>query len=119
LVVSACGSTPAPEPIQPIEIRTSPVARPNLVLPPVDTIQTRSVQWVIITSENYEEVFAKLQKDGNDMVLIGLTGSGYENLSLNLNDLRTFIEQQNAVIIAYRNYYIRSQQALSGAVVVQ
>jgi hypothetical protein len=119
LAVSACSIPPALEPIQPVQIRTSPVERPELVLPPVDPIQTRSVQWTIITSENYEEVFAGLQGQGKDLVLIGLTADGYENLSLNLNDLRTFIEQQNAVIIAYRNYYVRSQSALNNAVVVR
>jgi hypothetical protein len=118
LLVSACSNSTTP-PIEPIQIRTSPVERPELVLPTVDPIVTRPVNWTVITSENYEEVFERLRAQNVDLVLIGLTATGYENLSLNLNDLRTFIEQQNAVIIAYRNYYIRSQQALSQAVVIR
>jgi len=117
LAVSAC-SRPEPEPIQPIEIKTTPISRPNISLPTVDPISTRPVRWIVITPDNFEEVFAKLQREGQDVVLIGLTGNGYENLSLNLNDLRTYIQQQNAVIVAYRNYYVRSQQAMAGAVQV-
>lgn len=115
LAVSAC-SKPDPEPVQPIEIKTTPISRPNISLPTVDPIKTRSVNWIVITPDNFEEVFAKLEREGQNVVLIGLTGDGYENLSLNLNDLRTYIQQQNAVIIAYRNYYVRSQQAMNGAV---
>lgn len=115
LVVSAC-STPASDPI---EIKTRPVTAPELVLPEADPVRTRPVEWIIITPENYEEVFDRLQNSGRDVVLFGLTDGGYENLSLNINDLRTFIQQQNSIILAYRNYYIRSRAVLSNAVTVQ
>jgi hypothetical protein len=111
LFLAACGSTP-----EPIQISTTPVQRPELVLPAADPVRMRDVNWVIITRENYESVFGELVAAGDNAVLIGLTDRGYENLSLNLNDLRTYIQQQNAIILAYRNYYIRSQSALDGAV---
>lgn len=114
LVVSAC-STPDPEPI---EIRTRPVDIPELVLPEADPVQTRPVNWTIITEDNYEEVFDKLRDERRDVVLFGLTDRGYENLSLNINDLRTFIQQQNSIIFAYRNFYIRSRSTLENAVIV-
>lgn len=112
LFVAACGAK-APEPIK---ISTSPVERPELVLPEADPVKLRDVNWVVITDENYETVFKELADSGENIVLIGLTDKGYQNLSLNLNDLRTYIQQQNAIILAYRNYYIRSQSALDGAV---
>jgi len=115
LVVSAC-STPDPEPLQ---IRTEPVSMPELVLPNADPIRTRPVEWIIITEENYEEVFERLRTSNQDVVLFGLTERGYENLSLNLNDLRTFIQQQNSIIMAYRSYYVRSRSVLEGAVRVR
>jgi hypothetical protein len=112
LFVAACGAK-APEPIK---ISTSPVERPELVLPEADPLKLRDVKWIVITGENYETVFKELADSGENIVLIGLTDQGYQNLSLNLNDLRTYIQQQNAIILAYRNYYIRSQSALDGAV---
>jgi hypothetical protein len=92
---------------------------PELVLPSADPVKTRTVEWIVLTEENFEEVFAKLRNSGKDVVLFGLTAQGYENLSLNANDLRTYIQQQNSIILAYNNYYIRSRDALTGAVIVQ
>jgi hypothetical protein len=100
-LLSAC-STPAP----PIEITTVATSRPALILPKSDPITTRNVQWIVITRENVEEKFAELEVAGNSVVIIGLAGADYENLALNLNDLRTFIQQQNSIIIAYEDYYI-------------
>lgn len=112
LLISGCATT------KPIEISTSPVQKPELVLPQADTLSERPVEWILITPDNYEKVFADLKKSGQDVVLFGITAKGYENLSLNANDIRTYMQQQNAIIVAYKNYYIRSQSALSGAVKV-
>lgn len=114
LVLSGCGAKVAP-----VEIRTSPAARPTLVLPSADVIKTRPVEWIVITEDNYQEVFAKLKASGKDVVLFGLTDEGYENLSLNVGDLRTYIEQKNAIIIAYKAYYTQAEDSLSTAVVLQ
>ena len=114
--LSACSR---PQDQKPIEITTRPAAMPELVLPNADSVKTRSVEWIIITEENYQEVFDKLKAQGNSVALFGLTGKGYENLSLNINDLRTYIQQQNSIILAYRNYYIRSQSVISNSVVLQ
>jgi hypothetical protein len=114
LVVSACGPRELP-----IEISTKPVERPTLTLPTPDRIITRPVDWIIITENNYEEVFARLRREGRSIVLFGLTDKGYENLALNLNDIRTFIQQQRAIIVAYEQYYQESQSVISNAVVLQ
>ena len=106
-ILSACGTRE-----RPIEISTTPVEKPTLTLPQPDQIITRPVEWIIINRGNYEEVFAKLEKEGGNVVLFGLTDKGYENLSLNINDIRTFIQQQRAIIVAYENYYRESNQAL-------
>lgn len=111
LLISGC----APATKQ-IDISTSPVQKPELVLPQADAVVNRPVEWILITPDNYEKVFADLEKSGQDVVLFGITAKGYENLSLNANDIRTYMQQQNAIIVAYKNYYIRSQSALTGAV---
>ncbi len=110
LLVSACS-----KPVQEIQISAKPVDKPELVLPYADPIQTRDVQWVVITPDNYEEVFAKLAKTGQPIVLFGLTDSGYENLALNLSDIRAFIQQQQAIIVAYEGYYKQSNAAIDAA----
>jgi hypothetical protein len=91
---------------------------PPLSLPEADQIVTRPVEWFVINENNYQEVFERLRRQRHDVVLFGLTDNGYENLALNLNDLRTHIEQKNAIIIAYRRYYNETRNILNDAVTI-
>ena len=103
------------KPVQEIQVSAKPVEKPELVLPYADPIKTRDVQWIIITPDNYEQVFSELQKSGSPIVLFGLTSKGYENLSLNLGDIRAYIQQQQAIIVAYEGYYKQSNAAIDAA----
>ena len=98
-----------------IEISAKPIDKPALVLPPVEQLRLKDVEWVIITEENAQEVFAKLLKDKKDPMLIGLTDDGYEVLSLNMSEIMRLIAQQKQIIAAYKNYYEASEQALDDA----
>lgn len=111
LVLSGCSSS-APTPIT---ISASPVDRPRLELPNIDPIRAREVNWIVITPENAEEVFKKIEASGKPIVVFALLDNGYEALSLNLNDLRTYIQQQKIIITAYENYYTQSTAALDEA----
>jgi len=64
-----------------------------------------NLSFIIITSDNAEEVFAKLKKDGKDPVLFGLSDDDYELLSKNFAQIRAYIIQQGATLKAYRDYY--------------
>ena len=103
------------KPVQEIQVSAKPVEKPELILPYADPIKTRDVQWIIITPDNYEQVFSELQKSGSPVVLFGLTSKGYENLSLNLGDIRAYIQQQKAIIVAYEGYYKESNAAFDAA----
>jgi hypothetical protein len=111
VALSAC-STPQE---RPITVSASPVDRPELVLPKPDRIQTRPVEWIIITPDNAEEVFERIRATGRPVTLFALTENGYEALAINLNDLRTFIQQLQTIIVAYENYYAQSTAALEEA----
>ena len=103
----------------PLEIRTQPVEKPELILPTTDVLRMRDVEWTIITENNYEEVFTNLGKDGKIVAIFGLSEKGYSNLGLNLSDLRSYIQQQQAIILAYKNYYENAEAALAEAVIVE
>lgn len=111
LAVSACG---APQP-KIIEISAKPIEKPELVLPEADRLQTQEVKWVLITPDNFEAQVEALRKAGKPVVFFALTDSGYEALALNLSDLRAFIQQQQAIIVAYEGYYKDSNSALDQA----
>ena len=99
----------------PIEISAKPIDKPELILPPIEPLRLKDVEWIIITEENAQEVFEQLLKDRKDPMLIGLTDDGYETLALNMSDIMALIAQQKLIIAAYQNYYEESEQALDAA----
>ena len=102
-------------PVQKIEVSTTPVEKPKLVLPKADQLFQRPIEWIIITPENAEEAFKSIQGRGRPILLFGVTDKGYENLALNLSDLRAYLQQQKAIIAAYENYYQQSNEAIEEA----
>ena len=63
------------------------------------------LQWHIITSENAAEVFAKLEADGIDPVLCGLTDKDFELLAKNFAQIRNKLMETNALLDKYKEYY--------------
>jgi len=112
LLISGCSSL---QPRQ-IEVSTVPVQKPQLELPSTDEIRLRDVEWTLITPDNAEEVLEEAEESGRPVVFFALTDKGYENLGLNISDIRALIQQQQTIITAYENYYQESQEALDGAV---
>jgi hypothetical protein len=112
LLISGCSSL---QPRQ-IEVSTVPVEKPQLELPNTDEIRLRNVEWTLVTPDNADEVFSEAEESGRPVVFFALTDKGYENLGLNISDIRALIQQQQTIITAYENYYTESQQALDGAV---
>jgi hypothetical protein len=109
-LLSGCTSTP-----QRIEVSAKPVNKPELVLPNADALRMKDVEWILITPENFEEKVAEIQKSGRPVVFFALTDEGYENLSLNFSSIRAYIQQQQAIIAAYENYYKNANEALDAA----
>ena len=91
---------------KPIEVSTTPIERIPLVLPDVDLFHKRDIEWVIITPDNAEKVFAELAKKGQPVALLGLTGDDYELYTLSTSDKLQLIRQLQAQIEAYQNYYL-------------
>ena len=70
-----------------------------------EPIKMDELNWIIITSENADEVFAKLKENNTDPVLFGLTDDEYEDLSMNFAQIRNYIIQQNFILDKYKEYY--------------
>ena len=100
---------------QKIEVSAKPVDKPELVLPNADGIRMKNVEWVLITPENFEEKVAEIQATGRPVVFFALTDEGYENISMNFSSIRAYIQQQQAIIAAYENYYKNANEALDAA----
>jgi hypothetical protein len=99
----ACGSSTKIEPVKPVEVRTIEVQKPAPVVPTVDQLRLREVKWVIITPENVDEKFKEIKT--GEAVFFALTTDGYENIALNLSDVRALIDQQKKIIAIYESQY--------------
>ena len=87
-------------------------------MPPVDELNMRNVEWIVLNENNVDAVIARLNSEGKAFALYALTGEGYGNLGLNFSDIRALVQQQQAIIAAYEGYYKEAEQALDKAVVV-
>lgn len=70
--------------------------REKLDYPMPTPLQLEQVKWIIITSENAEEVFAKLEAAGIDPVLFGLTDKDFEILAKNFAQIRANYKKQTS-----------------------
>ena len=63
------------------------------------------IHWHIITSENAEEVFAKLEAEGIDPVLFGLTDKDFQLIAKNFAQIRNQLKVTNELLDKYKEYY--------------
>ena len=76
--------------------------RQKLNLPDPMPLTLEEIRWIIITSENAEQVFAKLKEQGIDPVLFGLTDKDYEMLSKNFAQIRQKLQETNNLLEEYK-----------------
>lgn len=106
-LLTSCSTTP-----KSVTYTPKPVERPELILPETKTLNMRNVDFIVMTRENVEEEFAKLEKDGKAIVIFGLDAEDYEKLSFNIADILELLDQQQSVIVAYREYYEEADKTL-------
>ena len=116
MIISLVGCSQLPKQI---DVSTKPVEKPILVLPPVDELNMRNVEWIVLNENNVDAVMERLQSQGKAFALYALTGEGYGNLGLNFSDIRALVQQQQAIIAAYEGYYSEAEQALDNAVIIE
>lgn len=85
------------------------VTKPPLVVQQPTPVNQEEMIFYVITRENFEEKMAEIEMQNGEVALYALTVNGYRNLSINVAELRRYIEQQNAIIDAYKEYYIEEK----------
>jgi hypothetical protein len=56
------------------------------------------LQWFVVTPENIDQVWKKLEEEKVDLVLFALTDDGYQELAMTMAELRNHIANQRAII---------------------
>ena len=115
-MLGGCSLLNSPKP-QVIEVSSKPVEKPTLTLPSADELNIRKIEWFVLTPENFDAKVEEIGKDGRPVVFFALTDNGYENLGLNFSDLRAYVQQQQAIIAAYKSYYEKAEEAMDSAVI--
>lgn len=100
-LISGCASK-APEVVT---IQTKPVSYFPPIVPTVDDLRMREMEWIVVTESNYEGVMMRLRDMGQEPVLYALTPVGYANLMMNQADVMKIIRQQKEVIAVYERSY--------------
>ena len=91
--------------VKPLEIFKQEVEREKLNLNKPTPLELDNLRWIIITSNNAEAVFKKLEESGIDPVLWGLTDKDFELLAKNFARIRNQLKITNDLLDKYKEYY--------------
>ena len=59
------------------------------------------VKLYVVTEKNYDEFKERFKKENGEFVFYAMSVPSYENLALDMAELRRYIEQQKEIIIYY------------------
>ena len=91
--------------VKQLEIFKQEVPREKLNLNTPTPLDLENLRWIIITSKNADEVFKKLEEQGIDPVLWGLTDKDFELLAKNFARIRNQLKITNDLLSKYKEYY--------------
>jgi len=91
--------------VKQLSIFKEEVPRAKLNLEKPTPLELENLRWIIITSNNAEEVFKKLEEQGIDPVLWGLTDKDFELLAKNFARIRNQLKITNDLLDKYKKYY--------------
>ena len=57
----------------------------------------------VVTKDNYESFVKEFTEEHGELAYVVLSMKDYENLAINIADLRRYIEQQTEIIVYYEN----------------
>ena len=102
-LVGCAGNKVKPEPkvvIQKVIEKKLPL---NISAP--EPLQLEHIEWVIVTRDNIEEVWAEIEGANEGVALFALRHGDYERLALNIADIRAVIGEYVIILKRYKEYY--------------
>ena len=100
--VTACSRlSPVKEVVTvPTVVETPEIDAPVIrIVPRPDPIKMRNADIVVVTEANLQEVIERVKTEQGDFVLYAMTAQSFEALALSFEQIKKFIEAQNAVIL--------------------
>lgn len=96
LLTSGCAS------VEPqVVVKTDYVVKDIPIQPQPKPLNLHRVKWYAVTPENMEEFLQRFEEESGINVFFAVSVPDYENMSLNVAELRRYINQQKALIVYY------------------
>tara|TARA_Y100000389_G_scaffold69603_1_gene66247 strand:+ start:5157 stop:5435 length:279 start_codon:yes stop_codon:yes gene_type:complete len=71
------------------------------IVPRPAPVELKNADLVVVTESNIDEVIQRIKTEQGDFVLYSMTAQSFESLALNFEQIKKFIEEQNAIILYY------------------
>ena len=94
-----------------VVVKTDYVEKEIPLQPHPKGLTMNPVYFYAVTPENLDEFLERFEKENGDIVFFAISVPHYENLSLNMADLKRYIGQQKSLIVYYEDS-IRRQDDL-------
>ena len=65
-------------------------------------IDLKTVKWLTVTPDNWEEQLAIIEKQEGELVFLALTIPDYEMMAFNMQELKRYITELKDVVVYYR-----------------
>ena len=107
LTVSSCTSWPK---FTQIEVQTVEVERNIPIQNRPRQLNLSDITWYVVTKENFEEFKKRYEKENGMFLFYVISVRDYETLSLNMAEIKRYIEQQKQIIIYYEKAIVPEKE---------
>ena len=107
LIVSSCTSWPK---FTQIEVQTVEVERNIPLQNRPRQLNLSDITWYVVTAENFEEFKKRYEKENGMFLFYVINVRDYETLSLNMAEIKRYIEQQKQIIIYYEKAIVPEKE---------
>ena len=84
-----------------VVVKTDYVVKDIPIQPRPKPLNLHRVKFYAVTPENMEEFLVRFEEESGTTVFFALSVPDYENMSMNVAELRRYINQQKALVIYY------------------
>ena len=107
LLVSSCASWPK---LTQIEVQTVEVERNIPIQNRPRQLNLSNITWYVVTEENFEEFKKRYEKENGMFLFYVINVRDYETLSLNMAEIKRYIEQQKQIIKYYEKAIVPEKE---------
>ena len=102
LTILMMGSSCSLIPTKQIEVTAKPMER-TIVQPIMPReIDLKSVKWLTVTPDNWEEQLKIIEEQEGELVFLALSIPDYELMAYNMQELKRYITELKDVVVYYR-----------------